>query len=222
VNGAFLHKADDLVLHGDGVVDVVVKLHLELVLQLSVLLQEFLVFDGFSEVMVILSEEVDLAVGSPRVEAVTHWVLRPNADVLAATEEEKSVDFLVETLPVKDVRQPGETVGHVEEGQGNLPRPEEGVDEEHIPREGHQTVVHAVGVLEVDDGVFDVVARVHQQLTLSVEFNGLGWFVDFVGTLEVLLGSLRKLRSGSVDDFVQVVHLTEGSLRVGSDNAALG
>jgi len=158
VNGAFLHEVYNLVLDGDGVVDVVVKLHLKLVLQLSVLLQEVLVVDGIREVLVILGEEVHLAVVGPRVEAVTHWVLRPNAHVLAATEEEKSVDLLVEALPVEDVGHPGQTVGHVEEGQGDLPGPEEGVDEEHVPRKGHQTVVHAVGVLEVNDGVLDVVA----------------------------------------------------------------
>ena len=71
-----------------------------------------------------------------------------------------------------------------------MPCPEERVDEEHIPRERHQTVIHAVWVLEVNSKVLNIVTRVEQQLTLSVEFNRLRRFVDAIGTLKVLLGSL--------------------------------
>ena len=59
------------------------------------------------------------------------------------------MDFLVEALPVEYVGHPGERVSHVEEGQRHLPSPEEWVDEEDVPGEGHQAVVHDVGVLQV-------------------------------------------------------------------------
>ena len=47
------------------------------------------------------------------------------------------MDFLVEALPVEYVGHPGERVSHVEEGQRHLPSPEEWVDEEDVPGEGH-------------------------------------------------------------------------------------
>jgi len=86
MNGTLLHEVDDLILDCDGVVDVVVKLHLKLILQLSVLLQEVFVVDGISKVLIIFSKEIHLAVVGPGVEAVSHGVLRPNAHVLTATE----------------------------------------------------------------------------------------------------------------------------------------
>ena len=61
--------------------------------------------------------------------------------------------------------------------------------------------------------MLDVVTAVEEQLALSVEFNGLGRFVDTVGALEVLLGTLGQLSLRSVDDFVQVVDLAELALR---------
>jgi hypothetical protein len=86
MNGTLLHEVDDLILDCDGVVDVVVKLHLKLVLQLSVLLQEVFVVDGISKVLIIFSKKIHLAVVGPGVEAVSHGVLCPNAHVLTATE----------------------------------------------------------------------------------------------------------------------------------------
>ena len=107
MNSTLFHEVDDLILDCDGVVNVVVKLHLKLVLKLSVFLEEVFVIDGISKVFIIFSEEIHLAVVGPRVEAVSHWVLCPNTHVLAATEKEKSMDFLVETFPVKNVGHPG-------------------------------------------------------------------------------------------------------------------
>ena len=103
------------------------------------------------------------------------------------------MDFLVQALPVEDVGHPGEGVCCVEERQSDLPRPHEGVHEEDVPGERHQAIVHAVGVLEVDGRVLDVVARVEKQFTLSIEFDGLRRFVDTIGALEVLLGTLGQL-----------------------------
>ena len=107
---------------------------------------------------------------------------------------------------------PGERVSQVEEGASDLPRPHERVHEEEVPGERHQAIIHAVGVLEVDRRVLNVVATIEQELTLTVELNGLGWLIDAVGTLEVLLGTLGKLSLGRVDDLMQVVDLAELSL----------
>ena len=60
------------------------------------------------------------------------------------------MDLLVQALPVEDVRHPGQGVRSVEERKGDLPRPEERVDEEDVPGEGHEAIVEAVGVLEVN------------------------------------------------------------------------
>lgn len=38
-----------------------------------------------------------------------------------------------------------------------------------------------VGVSEVDDFVFEGVCRIEQSLTFSVEFDGVGGFIDAVG-----------------------------------------
>ena len=86
VNCALFHKVNDLVLDRDGVVHIVVQLHLQLVLELSVLLQEVFVIDGICEVFVVLGQQVHLAVVGPGVEAITHGVLRPNAHVLASSQ----------------------------------------------------------------------------------------------------------------------------------------
>lgn len=209
VHSAFLHEVDHLVLHSHRVVHVVVQLHLQLVFQLAVLFKEVFVINGVSEVLIILRQQVNLAVIGPRVVTITHWVLRPNADVLASAEEQESVDFLVEALPVHCMGQPGERVGHVEEGQSDLPAPEEGVHEEDVPAERHQAVVHDVRVLQVDGRVLDVVAGVEEQFTLTVEFDRLAWLVDTISAFEVLFRSLGQLALRSVNDLVQVVDLTE-------------
>jgi len=107
MNSTLLHEVDDLILDCDGVINVVVKLHLKLVLKLSVFLEEVFVVDGISKVFIIFSKEIHLAVVGPRVESVSHRVLRPNSHVLAATKKEKSMDLLVETFPVKNVGHPG-------------------------------------------------------------------------------------------------------------------
>ena len=212
VNGSFLHEVDDLILDSDGVVHIVVKLDLELVFELTVLFEEIFIIDGVCEVLVILSQKMHLAVVGPRVESITHGVLCPYTSVFTASKEQQSVDFLVERLPVQDVGHPCDRVCQVKERKGDLPRPEEWVDEEHVPGEWHQAIIHAVGVLEVDGGVLNVVARVQKQFTLSVELDGLGRLIDTVGSLEVLLSTLGKLSLRSVDDLVQVVDLTEVAL----------
>ena len=115
VNGALLHEANDLVLHHHGVVHIVVQLYLHLVLKLAVLPQEDLFVDWVGEVVSVLSQEVDFAVGGPGVEPVTHGVLCPDADVFATSEQQKSVDLFIQRLPVEHMRHPRQRVGQVEE-----------------------------------------------------------------------------------------------------------
>ena len=85
VHSAFLHERDDLVLHSDGMVDIVIELNLHLILQLSVLLEEVFVIDWVRKVLVIFREQVDLTVVGPRVETIPHWVLCPNTHVLSSS-----------------------------------------------------------------------------------------------------------------------------------------
>ena len=221
VYSSLFHEIDDLILHSDRMVDIIVKLHLHLILQLAVFLEEVLIVHRIGKVLIVLRQQVNLAIVRPAVEAVAHRVLRPNAHVLAAAQEQEPVDFLVEALPVEDVGHPGERVGQVEEWQRDLPRPEEGVHEEDVPAEGHEAVVHDVGVLEIDGRMLDVVARVEKQLTLTVEFNGLAGLVDAIGALEVLVGTLGELGLGRVNDLVQVVDLAEVARLVGSHHGTL-
>jgi len=150
VDSALLHEVDNLVLDSDGVIDVVLELDLHFVLELARLLEELLVLNGISEVLVVLSEQVHFAVVCPGVELVAEGVLRPNTDVFASLQEQETVKFLVQVFPVEHVGHPGETVGSVEDSQRELPRHVEGVHEEQVPREGNGSVVHAVRVLEVD------------------------------------------------------------------------
>lgn len=67
-------------------IDVVVKLDIDLVLQLTIFLEEVFVIDGICKVLIIFGEEVHFAVVGPGVELISHRVLRPNADVLAASK----------------------------------------------------------------------------------------------------------------------------------------
>ena len=212
VDGAFLHEVDDLVLVVDGMVDVVVKLYLDLVLQLTGLVHEVLVLRYWCEVFTILSEEVELSDVRPGEVAVTHRVHRPDADVLAAAQQVHLVDLAVKRLPVLGERHPGEAVASVEDRESDLPLPHERVDEEDVPAERHGEHVGAVGVLHVDLGVLDVVARPEKHLTLTVELKRLGWLVDLVGTLEVLCGALSQFSLRGVDNLVQVINLFEATL----------
>ena len=132
MHGALLHKVDDLVLDHHSVVHIVIQLHLHFILQLSCLVQELLVFNWFSEILVVLSEEVEFADVRPGVESVSEGVLSPDADVFASPEEVELVDLLLEVLPVEDVREPKEGVAQIEDHGGHLPRPGKRVDEEDV------------------------------------------------------------------------------------------
>lgn len=67
------------------VVLVVVQLDLHLVLELTVRLQELLIFCWVCEVLLVLGQQMNLTVVRPRVKLISVWVLCPNADVLATS-----------------------------------------------------------------------------------------------------------------------------------------
>lgn len=115
VNSSFLHEVNDLILNHHSVIDVVFKLYLDFVLKLSVLLQDLLIFNRVSEILIIFSQQVHFAVVSPRVESISKRILCPNSDVLATLEKQKSVEFLVKTLPVHHMGHPREAVDGVED-----------------------------------------------------------------------------------------------------------
>jgi len=56
MHGTLLHEKNDLVLNSNRVVDVVIQLDLQFVLKLTVLLQNFLLFYGVSEVFIVFSK----------------------------------------------------------------------------------------------------------------------------------------------------------------------
>ena len=57
--------------------------------------------------------------------------------------------------------------------------------------------------------MFNVVTRIQQQFTFSVEFNSMGWLVHFGGSLQVLISSLTQLLINCELDFMEIVHLAE-------------
>ena len=61
VHSTLLHEIYDLILYHNSVINVVVKLNLQFILKLTCLVQEFLIFNGFCEILVVLSEEVEFA-----------------------------------------------------------------------------------------------------------------------------------------------------------------
>ena len=110
---AFLHEADDLVLHHNCVVNVIVELNCDLILELTILAQEVLIIDGVCKIYLVLRQQVNLTIGGPRVESVSHRVLRPNADVLSSSQKQEPMNLLVKALPVEDVWHPGQSACQV-------------------------------------------------------------------------------------------------------------
>lgn len=103
VNGTFLHKVDNLVLHCNSLVHVVLHLHLQFILQLTVFLQELLIINWVSKIFVVLSEEVKFTVVDPGVVAVAHRVHGPDAAVFTSTEKQNTMNLLVKMTPVEHV-----------------------------------------------------------------------------------------------------------------------
>ena len=86
VHNALLHEVHNLVLHQLLMVHIVVQLHLQLILKLTILLQEVFFFHWVCELLVVFSQQVHLAVVCPGVVPVAHWVHCPNSDILATSE----------------------------------------------------------------------------------------------------------------------------------------
>lgn len=155
VHNAFPHESDDLVIDCHALVLEVLQLHLGLVLELTLLVQDVhcvLV----CELVVVLSEHVTLVDVYPTPELVSVRTHLGELEVLASSQKMNFVDLLVQRSQVLSVRHPSEACGQPEEGHGELPFPMEGVHERKVPRERHQEVVHDVRVLEVENTVLDV------------------------------------------------------------------
>ena len=102
----------------------------------------------------------------------------------------------------------------IEESEAELPAHAKWVNKEYVPGEGHRTIIEAVGILEVNCGVLDVVAREQKQFSLSVEFKSLRWLVHLVSSLQILVCTLGQLSLVCVNNLMQVVHLSERSGRI--------
>lgn len=61
VNSSFLHEIYYLILYSDGMVYIVVQLHLELILKLPFLGQKVFLLNWISEIFVIFCEEIHFA-----------------------------------------------------------------------------------------------------------------------------------------------------------------
>ena len=57
--------------------------------------------------------------------------------------------------------------------------------------------------------MFNVVTRVKEHFSLSVELKCVTWLIHFLSALKILLGTLRKFSLGCVNNLVQIVNLSE-------------
>ena len=120
---ALLHEVYDLVLNHNRVIYVVIKLNLHLVLQLTGLIKELLLFHWLREIFIVFGQKVEFTDVSPRVESITHWVLSPHSHVLATSEKVHLVNLPLEMFPVEDMRHPEESICEIEDALSELPRP---------------------------------------------------------------------------------------------------
>jgi len=116
MHGTLLHELNNLVLHGDLMIDVVVKLCLHFVFKLSSLGQEIFILCWLREVFTVLGNKIEFADMGPRVEFITHWVHRPNSNVLSSSEQVHLMNFLVQRFPVQRERYPSEAVCGIKYG----------------------------------------------------------------------------------------------------------
>ena len=133
VHSSLLHEIDNLILHNNCVIHVVVQLNLNFVLKLPLLCQKVLFIYWFCEVLVVFCEQVELTNMAPRVEPIAQWILGEESHVLAASKNENLMDFALKVLPVEDVGKPCKAVETVEKRQGHLPTPAERIHEKDVP-----------------------------------------------------------------------------------------
>ena len=80
------------------------------------------------------------------------------------------MDLSFQVFPVENVRKPSTTIAEVEINELKLPTEAKGIDDEDVPGERDETIIHAVRVLQVNLRVLNVITREEQQLSLPIEF----------------------------------------------------
>jgi hypothetical protein len=83
MHGTLLHEEDGLILYGNCLVHIVVQLHLQLILKLSVFLQKGFLINGVGKVLVVFGQKAHFTIVHPVVVCVSHRVLGSNAAVLS-------------------------------------------------------------------------------------------------------------------------------------------
>ena len=126
------------------------------------------------------------------------------------------MNFLIEGFPIHAHWDPSEGVHCVENRKSCLPVHHEWVDKEQVPGEWHQGHLGAIWVLKVHGTVLYVIATPQQEFSLTVEFQGLGWLIHLISSLQVFSSSLCQFCLSSVDNLVKVVNLSERTRRVDS------
>ena len=86
MNGTFFHEVDDLILDDNSMVDIVIKLYLNFILELTSFVEELLVVYWISKVLAVFSDQVEFTNVGPTVESVSHWVHGPDSYVLSSSE----------------------------------------------------------------------------------------------------------------------------------------
>lgn len=122
------------------------------------------------------------------------------------------MNLLIEMFPIEHVGHPSIGVEEVEGSTSYIPTPREWINKEDIPGEGDKHIIHAVGVLQIDSAMLDVVAGVDQQFSIPVELNSLRWLVHLVRPFKILGSSLSELSLGCVNNLMQVLSLSKISL----------
>lgn len=115
---SFLHEEDNFILDYDRLIDIVIKLYLSLILELTSLVEEVLIIDWISEVLTIFGNEVELSDISPRVEPISHWVHGMDFNILTTSKQVQSVNFLIEMFPIEHLWHPCEAIGDIENREG--------------------------------------------------------------------------------------------------------
>lgn len=95
VDSSFFHEVDDFILLSDRMVHIMIDLDLNLILELTSLVEEFLLLWWMCEILIVLRQKVELADMCPRVESITHWVHCPDSNVFTTPKQIHLVYFLI-------------------------------------------------------------------------------------------------------------------------------
>ena len=80
------------------------------------------------------------------------------------------MDLSFQVFPVENVRKPSTTIAEVEINELKLPTEAKGIDDEDVPGERDETIIHAVWVFKVNLTMFDIITTEEKELSFSVEF----------------------------------------------------